>query len=451
LTYTVAASVQSVVVVSLLVNVVLGRARWMTAGQTAITLAGSAMLALFNVAPTSALAARRLDIFHGMVMLPLAAFVWFSSPEHLLFSLGSAMVFRLGYSCMNLSIAHSVALNLLVDLAGCLRAWYGAQDGTTSGMVYMFEGCATMGVAIAAVAFKYWTVAGLRQEIRFGVLKSEASASMSLLDMLCDVVVELNSDMTIARSSPAMAAFLMLSPGKSIAGMHICDFVPDETERRSFKDRIFASRTWPKASVGPSVGTCRLRFSDSMSSPVNVEIFFVKVDLLNEDCRYMLGIREFSDEVAPMPTFPKAEGRPRRRRESARKGTPHTCELASLEATGPQEAPDPQATPPGGDGLRYPGLLPTMRSAKYKQLVELASCWNTTVPMMACCPFHAYIADVRKIARETGSGLPCIVEFPCSPLQGKQCQKCGVLCCEDEEECAHCESRDLSPVPDTTV
>eukprot|EP00406_Dinophysis_acuminata_P034307 CAMPEP_0179373144 /NCGR_PEP_ID=MMETSP0797-20121207/86653_1 /TAXON_ID=47934 /ORGANISM="Dinophysis acuminata, Strain DAEP01" /LENGTH=288 /DNA_ID=CAMNT_0021089145 /DNA_START=57 /DNA_END=920 /DNA_ORIENTATION=- len=286
----------------------------------------------------------------------------------------------------------------------------------------MIEVSTTVIIIAAVFAFKQWTLAGIHQEIQFGILKSENSASMSLLDMVCDVVVELGSDMAIAGSSQAMGALLIRGSGTSFEGVPFGDLIPDPYERSKFVECMSASDRGPEVPVG----TCRVHLSDSLNNPVGVDVFSVRVDTLDMECRYLLGLREFSDVIPAPPAFERAQ-RARYRRDPAREGTPPSCVSGDLGSREPPEAPAPEAPRQNVEILCYPGLLESRADIKCRDILSAMSQWNITPPRVFCCPFHAYVKEVQNIARHGLSQMPCIAEFPKSALWVLQCQQCASL------------------------
>jgi len=429
-----------------MINISLGRPRWLTIQQIAIILVMQAVFLLQGVTP--ALTLRLSHFYYGMTMLALAMVVQCSSPDHIEFSLCCAYTYRLISSMGNLNICSAIFWNMVGTGGTILHVCYHTQQGDSMGTIIMIEVSTTVIIIAAVFAFKQWTLAGIHQEIQFGILKSENSASMSLLDMVCDVVVELSSDMKIVQDSRAMAALLMRSSGTSVAGRPFCDFLPDDADRRSLAECLSALGTGPEAAVG----SCRVHLSDSLGNRVGAEIFHVRVTIHDDEYRYILGIREFSDAIPDFPPFQHAARRvpaqQHQQRGPARKGTPPAPAQASLQARDPPAALAIEAPARRADCRRFPSLVETRGDIPCKDIVFAMNHWNMRAPRTMCCPFHAYVADLKAMVRHTLSQLPCVAEFPDPVYWRLQCQSCGSIYDDvDIPSCDACGSEDLGKLP----
>merc|ERR1719343_665559 len=68
--------------------------------------------------------------------------------------------------------------------------------------------------------------------------KEESTAVKQMLNLVCEVVVELNDELRVVEHEPRLAA--MLTPGstKSTEAVLLHDFMPDQSDKNSFQSRM---------------------------------------------------------------------------------------------------------------------------------------------------------------------------------------------------------------------
>eukprot|EP00931_Biecheleriopsis_adriatica_P107475 TRINITY_DN81819_c0_g1_i1.p1 TRINITY_DN81819_c0_g1~~TRINITY_DN81819_c0_g1_i1.p1 ORF type:complete len:529 (-),score=74.19 TRINITY_DN81819_c0_g1_i1:45-1631(-) len=420
-----------VIIASTMYNMALGRPRWMTLGQTVCLIAAFAVLLIANAKPSWT--RRWLDFYFGIFMLLLIVFVLTSSPEHLVFSMNGALLARAIFSFYHMNTTNTIFLNLVASAAVCIFASQNQQACVTDSMVYMYELGATGMLLMAVSEIQRWTVTAIRNDIKVSDLTSEISASRSLLDMVCDVSLELNEvnqDLTISCDSRTFAALLMRTSSTSLEGSSFYDFIANENDRS-----ILETRT---SDLAPgAVGTCVVGLSDSMHNPVKADLFFVKVNVSADgnSSRFLLGIREFTDEIPKMPAFqaPKAK----QRQALAGKGTPSISMPGILET---------KKLVSKSGALHFPHLAASAKEMVCQQLLVRMHDWNFHVPDSACCSLHAYASEAILSLRLV-SRMKCMPGFPNDIVEGMQCQSCGYLDSDDPEEleCPFCDGGVFKP------
>eukprot|EP00930_Biecheleria_cincta_P089650 TRINITY_DN7899_c0_g2_i3.p1 TRINITY_DN7899_c0_g2~~TRINITY_DN7899_c0_g2_i3.p1 ORF type:complete len:569 (+),score=88.45 TRINITY_DN7899_c0_g2_i3:140-1708(+) len=430
-----AANVISLNSVILLWNMAQDRPRWMTIWQSGITICSLAVClctyAFLTLTPGS------LDLVYALLMMLAAMFTGSGSPDYFPYTLICSLWFRYVFSLVYQKMHGVIFWTLAITCTSLVYTWQNP-SADSSGLAIVFEASSSMVLILIVSAVKKWNLATIRQEIDVGNLKMEKTGAMSLLDMVCDVVLELTSDLAIRQDSRGFAALLLRSSAQSLEGSPFADFIASEEERDSVLTKLSATVVDSEASVG----TCRAKLLDSLRNPVDVEMFFVKVSMHDGSCHYLLGIREITDAKMPeMPAF-KSEYSIEKKRDLANKGTPCSLEHVSLEA---REAPLTPVAVRTSQSCRFSELAPTRLDAMAFKVMTAMAEWNATVPRAFCCSFHAYSRTLRIVEKQL-SQLKCIPDFPTPGPTGTQCQQCGLfqtLNVDAEAACTICGSGDF--------
>lgn len=468
--YNTGANILSLVMATAMWNIIVDRPRWQTTGQTVAVLVGLSVFLFACIFPS--FTKRLVDVYYGLYMILIACFLAWSHPDYFLFGSSAAFIIRLSLSLLHLKMTQVIFWNLVCVCTSCVYVWQDSSGSRSvpNSMYYMYELGMSACLVLAVLGFRHSTLNAVRQEINAMHLKIENSASMSLLDMVCDVVVELSNDLTMEHDSRELAALLMRSSGNPITSLPFCDFILNDSERENFRNKILAT------SSDDSVGTCRVTLSDSLCNHVRVETFFVRVCISEEqECRYLLGIREFSDEMPSMQSFESRTARSKTTRRMERKGTPSSLEYVSLEAghTSPVaqgnladvisskdtpgspvtkgEQADVAKSKEKSEQLHFAHLAATSLEAQSASMLLCMTQWNVKVPRTVCCSFHAYVMDAKAALRLL-SQRQCVTNFPLRPPSGLQCQECGLFSedytGEDDEllACKLCQSQKVIAV-----
>mmetsp|Transcript_76911 Transcript_76911/g.249196 ORF Transcript_76911/g.249196 Transcript_76911/m.249196 type:complete len:180 (+) Transcript_76911:196-735(+) len=81
--------------------------------------------------------------------------------------------------------------------------------------------------------------------------------------------------------------------------------------------------------------------------------------------------------------------------------------------------------------LMLPGCEPTSDVAREFSLITAMRAWNTVVPPLACCRFHACVKELRMSAKRL-ERRKCPQNFRL--IAEAQCSKCGTLYAWDADE-----------------
>jgi len=288
-------------------------------------------------------------------------------------------------------------------------------------------------------------------------LHGKKSAMNSLLELMCDVVVEVDSDLKIAEESPRLAA--MLTPGSRSAVKNTCleKFMPFDEDKDKYKSQL-------RVEGGLNAGVLHVKMRDSMSNLISVDLYYVQCSHNEDKKHFLIGLRESADiQIAAM----KGSSKPRKKKpaeaQSSSSGsspriqnqesTMHhdaegirapiqigakdcsedaSCGTRNISlglsgtqswASGKMSEFIPRQLPLQG-GLLRRDLNATQDAGFTLSLISAMSRWNFKIPKESCCPVHAAIEALQDYAAVLKS-YPCSQEF--GPKGSTQCQRCGLV------------------------
>mmetsp|Transcript_10480 Transcript_10480/g.29528 ORF Transcript_10480/g.29528 Transcript_10480/m.29528 type:complete len:457 (-) Transcript_10480:1404-2774(-) len=217
--------------------------------------------------------------------------------------------------------------------------------GPKQGVAAAGTGCLLLLSAVAAMEH------GLRFAVRREVEKegdqNMLAAIRAVLNTICEVVVELDSELRLSDHTPQLVDVLLLSPLHSLQGTPLSDYISSAGDREQFEGRMRTGR------VGSSIADAfHTRLQDSAGSAVCMEVFSVALSGLDRRPHYVLGMREFTD-------VPPVMRRDVQQQPHRRWGSQHTHEV--LQQGAPAQAPQ-QGTPAQPDRLGLPSSAPSRGS-----------------------------------------------------------------------------------------
>eukprot|EP00928_Gymnodinium_smaydae_P054273 TRINITY_DN3807_c0_g1_i1.p1 TRINITY_DN3807_c0_g1~~TRINITY_DN3807_c0_g1_i1.p1 ORF type:complete len:535 (+),score=43.08 TRINITY_DN3807_c0_g1_i1:54-1658(+) len=422
----------SATIIAIMIRIAFGLDTDRSSPQLVCLLIGSS--ASICAAYIFVLTSRILELYYATIMVALSFFIWSSPVDTFFFGVFVSYVIILLLSVHFMNMRSVVFWNLVVlstEIAYTLRH---PIHNSQRNIVLYFIGF-TAAIIFITAGFKRSTISRARQEICISNLKIESSASSSLLDLVCDVVVRLDSKLKISQESRAFKAMLMKTGGTATKGVPFTNFIVDDEERQNFEGQLLAAHTGSEGKVG----TFRATLADSLRNRVRVEIFFVAVEIDVGVVHYLLGVRESNlAGLMEAPSFPPKKDS-KTVTPSLRKGTPSSCERAEFKA--PTTPPQSVAS----EHLQFPQLQLTSQKAQYISMLTCLASWNVNVDRTNCCSFHAY-ANVAKMVMEEFREAPCDASFPRLALEGAQCQLCGSIeAGESNLLCGLCESGNMEP------
>jgi len=119
--------------------------------------------------------------------------------------------------------------------------------------------------------------------------KVQHSAVTSLLNMVCDAVVELDDDLRMAGDCPALSSALFHGQAKGLCGQPLKEFVFVD-DQAHFEDKVASQDT-----LAAAAKMFHVRLRDSWGNAVPMELFHVPFSGVGEETRHLIGLREHSD------------------------------------------------------------------------------------------------------------------------------------------------------------
>lgn len=218
-------------------NLVTKSSRWMSFGQTVVSVVVLFVLTVGNVCLPSEVARRPAFVYSFMMLVTtlhtalvkpnivsafltggLALFVrtWMSLRYHRL-----ALVFALVFAC-NLVYLVMVIYTLSTAFPDSARFLITCE-------IWILV-LAVVASAAAARAMR----GDIGREVEADILRGESSGLWNLLDLVCDVVVPLDDQLRLKDAAPRFAAMVM-SQGRNIEGMRLHGFMPSEEDQQAFE------------------------------------------------------------------------------------------------------------------------------------------------------------------------------------------------------------------------
>jgi len=151
----------------------------------------------------------------------------------------------------------------------------------------LFIYCGNLVVLYAAEALLRF---GARQEAvaKFG--KCHLSAVSSLLDMMCDAVLELDEDMHFKSHFTKFANMLMHGTGRPLKGIALSSFIGNSFDREALEETLRKGREGVNSM--PSMLSLRLR--DAIGNSVRVALYQVPYTSVSGAIHHIIGLREES-------------------------------------------------------------------------------------------------------------------------------------------------------------
>eukprot|EP00929_Paragymnodinium_shiwhaense_P023021 TRINITY_DN14513_c0_g1_i2.p1 TRINITY_DN14513_c0_g1~~TRINITY_DN14513_c0_g1_i2.p1 ORF type:complete len:602 (-),score=109.46 TRINITY_DN14513_c0_g1_i2:187-1992(-) len=291
------------------------------------------------------------------------------------------------------------------------------------------------------------------------------SAACSLLNSVCDVVVEVDGDLNIAEPAQRLACTLLHGDNRSLQGTRLSEYLASDSDTQRVVEALNPATC--DRDVGKAFHVC---LRDALGTTMSVEMFSIPFEGVDDLPRYLLGIREFSDVAAlpPPPRLPEAtlvtdppqsgantpgtmEGcqtdgytnwRNKRHKAICSKGTgPMTQpqDLRSHSSSSSSNSSGSKGNPNSNLNDNSPLVLssrsPTHIAAKETTLLCTLMRWNFRRPAGLCCGYHSAVLDLGVVAQRLAQG-PCQHNF--KPTDDWQCHYCGLLYGTEEEDCEVC-------------
>ena len=147
----------------------------------------------------------------------------------------------------------------------------------------MIEPIIGAGIFVALIAvFESFILAEVRHEIDKEADQSMVSAVRAVLNTVCDVVVELDSELCLTEDVPELATVLLMNRSHSLRGTPLGSFMPLDCDQREF-ERHMSARLADDVGMADVLHT---RLRDACGSIVSMEMFSVPLVGLDLRPRY---------------------------------------------------------------------------------------------------------------------------------------------------------------------
>jgi len=197
------------------------------------------------------------------------------------------------YLCLRLLVFTNVCMSVC-SFASFLRSANAALETNVRERVSV-EIFSLMLRLLMIYSFEWYLEHVARMEIVSQLGKCHQSAVSSLLDIMCDAVVELDEGLRLKDHFPKLANMLMHGSGKRLLGTPIADYIAQPEDQDKFKDSV--GQALDEGGCGAGMLTTRLR--DSMGNFVKVIFYYVHfLSVAGETC-HLIGIREDGDAEEP--------------------------------------------------------------------------------------------------------------------------------------------------------
>eukprot|EP00929_Paragymnodinium_shiwhaense_P045600 TRINITY_DN23276_c0_g1_i3.p1 TRINITY_DN23276_c0_g1~~TRINITY_DN23276_c0_g1_i3.p1 ORF type:complete len:668 (+),score=112.10 TRINITY_DN23276_c0_g1_i3:62-2065(+) len=143
-----------------------------------------------------------------------------------------------------------------------------------------------------------WTLIHVHQTAAAHNWRTERLAAEGLLNLLCDCVLELDSDLHIVMESAKFASMVLVRD--SIAGRRLDEFLLG-----SSRNKLYEVLRGNSLSVA---GAMNMDMMDSLRNTIKIEMFYIQFsDIQASQERYLVGLREYGD-VSCIIRQPQAAG-----------------------------------------------------------------------------------------------------------------------------------------------
>jgi len=133
------------------------------------------------------------------------------------------------------------------------------------------------------------------REVKEGEAKCRGLAMTSLLNLICDAVVDLDSDLVMKDHATKLANMLMHASGRSLQGVALQEYIVEGAGEQRFLKSIGRNS---KGQSAPSyVGAFCTQMRDAMGNRVKVALFHVPYTTYAGETHHLIGIQEDKDNI----------------------------------------------------------------------------------------------------------------------------------------------------------
>jgi len=143
-----------------------------------------------------------------------------------------------------------------------------------------------------------WLKSCVGTEVQASLDTRRGSAASTLLDVVCDAVIDLDENLTVKDDARKLSGLLMHGVGTSLNGNSFSDLVAPGRDFERFKGSIQeCHHSTGEASAGPPAKMLTLRLRDAMGSFFNVVLYHTCYLGVRGGVRHLIGLQEASNGV----------------------------------------------------------------------------------------------------------------------------------------------------------
>jgi len=263
---------------------------------------GTALLCLFRPKVVSA---RTLDVFYIFVNLGIAIYVsaWVCRAEFMLEALMIANFIAIAMTTVRRSLLVCGSMNAVITASACGVLWVHRDGCTNRPLLMMFaQACTMTFITVGNQMFDMSVMSMLRQDLEARGAKEVLSAANALLKSCCDIVVKLDSEGKIIGPARDLGSFLLRGPRSSLQGIQLADLMATKEDRLFFVGKL--DKPW---SSDASIAEVRhVHMKDGNGEHLSLELLWFQFRHLDQQRRYMVGLKEFTDPALRRPPLPSA-------------------------------------------------------------------------------------------------------------------------------------------------
>jgi len=131
----------------------------------------------------------------------------------------------------------------------------------------------------------------IRRALETSATKEALLAASALLRSYCDVIVEVDEEGLVASPCPALSSFLLHGTDRNLQGLRFDELLLHEEDKQLFLSMLQMS----SLSNTGMAEAIHVRVRDGNGNILHLELLCFQFRHLDDQLRYMVGLREFSD------------------------------------------------------------------------------------------------------------------------------------------------------------
>lgn len=157
--------------------------------------------------------------------------------------------------------------------------------------ILVADAVSTLIICAVASLVQTGMTASCRHAVELKASRLESQATAKVLNATCDAVVQLDERLCVAIQDTRLAALLLHTRGRILAGSDFLQYLYGDDEHRSFREWLEAPPDRSDEQVG-----LQAKLRDINGSPIDVEMFRVPFETITGASHNFVGIREKSTE-----------------------------------------------------------------------------------------------------------------------------------------------------------